>query len=713
MASCPDPTTHRSKSYLHNSGELQAISWADFQVNRGRTVRRDKQYPSANAGEAGLSRVLGNSVSSRDRGETARQAATSISAPLSSPAVPTPRRANQHHTPYPGAPRVPAATTPAPVRARRPTAAADTAVSVPPPPTITVPPIIPPPQTMPPPPAPRTARESRGAEDRHHAHVHVHAHAHPTGPYRDEDVLLSLQLLAYLSKYPHVRQAFYKRRHGFHPASALALAAAEAQPPTEVALPKAPELSREREREKGRASQGQGQQLAFLRAFGVSGGGKEKEKGKAPVGASPSTSRVAAAVTTTIPTPAASTSKTTSGSGWRRMYRSAESAAKLPQEIQYWAGMIMRNACRKDDSRGGIRQCANMLCGRWEEYPREFAKCRWCRKAKYCGKECQSTAWSEGHRFWCSAKEGDDAPDSNNNNAAAASAMPNMATSTSNATITPDAPDPNAIVPVGAERRDRRERYAARERERLAAAIAANAVLGANPNATRTTAADAATVRGFRSGILGAHPNTVSAVFGGTPSPTSPTNAAAGPSREHTTAAPVSPPAYSTRSHAMALLRRTADPLGAVGSPDTRPSPWAAVQVRLAARKFNSARTCARVAGRALDARFALLGEGLVGRAGDPTHTQATAMLHFIPSIISILLICFLFKLLPRISETIALVVPKKQVARGVPSTPPALTDVPESRSGADNGDETVLGRLPSLRLTSNQPLAADAVVAS
>src|SRR5215471_4349370 len=52
-----------------------------------------------------------------------------------------------------------------------------------------------------------------------------------------------------------------------------------------------------------------------------------------------------------------------------------------------------------------------VLCGRWETYPREFAKCRRCRKAKYCGKECQSTAWSEGHRFWCSAKDGDDDPD--------------------------------------------------------------------------------------------------------------------------------------------------------------------------------------------------------------------------------------------------------------------------------------------------------------
>jgi hypothetical protein len=25
----------------------------------------------------------------------------------------------------------------------------------------------------------------------------------------------------------------------------------------------------------------------------------------------------------------------------------------------------MRNACRKDESRGGIRQCANMLCDKW------------------------------------------------------------------------------------------------------------------------------------------------------------------------------------------------------------------------------------------------------------------------------------------------------------------------------------------------------------
>ncbi|KAF8059558.1 hypothetical protein FPV67DRAFT_1453757 [Lyophyllum atratum] len=29
--------------------------------------------------------------------------------------------------------------------------------------------------------------------------------------------------------------------------------------------------------------------------------------------------------------------------------------------------------------------------------------------AKYCGKECQFTAWSEVHLFWCSTKEDDDA----------------------------------------------------------------------------------------------------------------------------------------------------------------------------------------------------------------------------------------------------------------------------------------------------------------
>jgi hypothetical protein len=47
-----------------------------------------------------------------------------------------------------------------------------------------------------------------------------------------------------------------------------------------------------------------------------------------------------------------------------------------PAAIIYWAGVIMRNACRKNEARGNVRQCANMQCGKWERFPREFAKCR-------------------------------------------------------------------------------------------------------------------------------------------------------------------------------------------------------------------------------------------------------------------------------------------------------------------------------------------------
>ncbi|KAG9228968.1 hypothetical protein BJ875DRAFT_214823 [Amylocarpus encephaloides] len=72
------------------------------------------------------------------------------------------------------------------------------------------------------------------------------------------------------------------------------------------------------------------------------------------------------------------------------------------QDMQYWAGVVMRNLCRKDDSRGGIRQCAYYQCGKWEEYTRQFAKCRRCRRTKYCSKECQKSAWVF-HRHWCVA----------------------------------------------------------------------------------------------------------------------------------------------------------------------------------------------------------------------------------------------------------------------------------------------------------------------
>lgn len=69
-------------------------------------------------------------------------------------------------------------------------------------------------------------------------------------------------------------------------------------------------------------------------------------------------------------------------------------------DMQYWARVVMRNLCRKDDNRGGIRQCAYYQCGKWEQYTREFAKCRRCRRTKYCSKECQKMAWVY-HRHWC------------------------------------------------------------------------------------------------------------------------------------------------------------------------------------------------------------------------------------------------------------------------------------------------------------------------
>ncbi|GAB1520556.1 hypothetical protein RhiTH_003635 [Rhizoctonia solani] len=108
------------------------------------------------------------------------------------------------------------------------------------------------------------------------------------GPYGDEEVLFSLQLLAYLSKYPHVCQAFYET-----PATLRALVDASNEP-----KPSAQPLS----------STAQSPNVfSLVEQFTFR----------------PSPSE------TTLP--------------------------RLPHEIQYWAGVIMRNACRKDDQRGGIR----------------------------------------------------------------------------------------------------------------------------------------------------------------------------------------------------------------------------------------------------------------------------------------------------------------------------------------------------------------------
>ena len=116
------------------------------------------------------------------------------------------------------------------------------------------------------------------------------------------------------------------------------------------------------------------------------------------------------------------------------------------------------------------------MCGKWETYPREFAKCRRCRKAKYCGKECQSTAWSEGHRFWCSAKDVEEETPNTHHDASSngdqndaeegASTLRAISSTRSSAQVSDDGSEQAGASVAGrsssnsrAERRQHRERY--------------------------------------------------------------------------------------------------------------------------------------------------------------------------------------------------------------------------------------------------------------
>ncbi|CDF89009.1 ZYBA0S03-07008g1_1 [Zygosaccharomyces bailii CLIB 213] len=74
-------------------------------------------------------------------------------------------------------------------------------------------------------------------------------------------------------------------------------------------------------------------------------------------------------------------------------------SSKNPHDMVYWSSVIMRNSCRKNEVTG-VRQCANFLCGKWEDFPRQFAKCRRCKRTKYCSRDCQLKAWTY-HRYWC------------------------------------------------------------------------------------------------------------------------------------------------------------------------------------------------------------------------------------------------------------------------------------------------------------------------
>lgn len=120
-----------------------------------------------------------------------------------------------------------------------------------------------------------------------------------------------------------------------------------------------------------------------------------------------------------------------------------------------------------------------VLCGKWETFPREFAKCRRCRKAKYCGKECQSRAWSEGHRFWCSAREEETENSGNSQPRAEAGTTSNQAAS-------------DVETGDGSNGASRAERRQARERERQrVTAAAAAAVAALVPHGSPAAAATA------------------------------------------------------------------------------------------------------------------------------------------------------------------------------------------------------------------------------
>ena len=191
----------------------------------------------------------------------------------------------------------------------------------------------------------------------------------PPGPYKDEDVLLGLQLLAYLSKYPHVRQAFYKPRASFHPAS-LGLHQPSATRQTDAGMLSARE--REKQRETVVHASGTGLTVntnqGFFRALAGRG---RAALNSACLGGAHAGARVAGpAPSAAAPAPNLQPRQTNVFSLVERFtFKPSSNEAdlpnpppRLPTEIQYWAGVIMRNACRKDDSRGGIRQCANSKC---------------------------------------------------------------------------------------------------------------------------------------------------------------------------------------------------------------------------------------------------------------------------------------------------------------------------------------------------------------
>lgn len=119
----------------------------------------------------------------------------------------------------------------------------------------------------------------------------------------------------------------------------------------------------------------------------------------------------------------------------------------LSRDIQYWAGVIMRNSCRKNESKGGIRQCANFECGKWEAFPRQFAKCRRCKRTKYCSKECQLSAWGF-HRHWCLPSSGSSSSSSSSASTSSSTASAQTSSSGQSLAAARSATHPAQTIPT-------------------------------------------------------------------------------------------------------------------------------------------------------------------------------------------------------------------------------------------------------------------------
>ncbi|KAK5152565.1 hypothetical protein LTR04_006377 [Oleoguttula sp. CCFEE 6159] len=228
--------------------------------------------------------------------------------------------------------------------------------------------------------------------------LHSYAVAGIAAMPRDEDVLMSLQLLAYVSKYCNLRHYFQKSH--LVPRLKIGQDIALLDEPNPANLAKLKPISQE-ELDK-----------EWDEEFLVS-------PGKPAYNIFPLIEKFTAR-------PSRHSAAT---------FGSAGSSSN--ESMAYWAAIILRNLCRKYEVPGasqvpatfplcssgdtpsasnssttfgassasngriqGVRQCAHWRCNRWESYPREFAKCRRCRRTKYCSKSCQKEAWG-GHRFWC------------------------------------------------------------------------------------------------------------------------------------------------------------------------------------------------------------------------------------------------------------------------------------------------------------------------